>query len=54
MKTRVEDTVAVEESKEVILHCSIRGYHITVWSKLWRIEHAPLSERVHAYDAGGH
>ena len=32
MKTRVEDTMAVKESKEVTLHCSIRAYHITIWS----------------------
>ena len=32
METIEEDTVAVENSEEVTLHCSIRGYHIAIWS----------------------
>ena len=28
----MKDAVAVKDSGEAILHCSIGGYHIAVWS----------------------
>ena len=31
METIAEDAVAVIDSEEVTLHCSIRGYHIAIF-----------------------
>ena len=50
METIVE---AVEDSEEANLHCSIRGYHIAVWSTAmenWKCS----SEWQSSYDVGGH
>ena len=47
MESVVEDAVVVEDSEEVTLHCSIRGYHIVIWSIATNIKHAPVCERVH-------
>ena len=47
MESVVEDAVVVEDSEEVTLHCSIRGYHIVIWSIATKIKHAPVCERVH-------
>ena len=38
----MEDAVAVKDSEEATLHCSIRGCHIAI---LWRTEHAPVCVR---------
>ena len=27
-----EDAMGVEDSEEATVHCSIRGYHIAIWS----------------------
>ena len=48
------NTMAIKDSEEATLHCSIRGYHMAIWSAAmenWTCSSTNALES--SYDAGG-